>query len=337
MSSSKPISISRSIPWWLWVNILSLDAPIVALLWQAALAHCNRVRLEPACYWSLGLAVWFIYMLDRTIDGFGKTSGAPLTARHEFYRRHRKIFALFVLPLVLLALMYEVLFELSEGLMWRGVTLAGIVGLYLLHYAVRGKHRLYNLLNMAACVAGIYLLALSPVSASFRVIYALVLGALLVLSLSRIIRGGMMLVPKELLCGYLFATGCSLSISFYNQAAEASPFIAIETMMLALLCSLNCIAIACYEREYDKIHDPHAITQITPFIVRAYPPFLAVLGFVALWLLFQKRFTEFALAILVSTMLLGALHLLAKRISTELARVLADAALITPVVILMMK
>ncbi len=324
----------------MWINVLSLDAPIVALLWQAALAQCHRVRLEPSSYWCLGLTVWLIYMVDRTVDGFGKTSESQLTARHEFYRKHRRVFAFLIIPATLLALFHNALFEMPMGLMWRGLALAGLVGLYLLHYAVRGGNRLNNLANMVACVAGIYLLTLSSLPPSLRMLYVTVIGALLLLSLSRMIRGGMLLVPKELLCGYLFATGCSLSVNFYTQAAEARSFIGMETLLLALLCSLNCIAIACYEREYDQQHDPNAITQTTPLIMRAYPSFLIFLGALAAGLLMQNMSTGqtlFGLAVLVSTLLLGALHLMAKRISTELARVLADAALLTPVVILMMR
>jgi hypothetical protein len=70
---------------WLWPNLLSLDAPVVALLWQLLFARCFHVAVEPLPSILLALAVWLIYAADRTIDSF---TGTDLRPRHEFYRRH---------------------------------------------------------------------------------------------------------------------------------------------------------------------------------------------------------------------------------------------------------
>ncbi len=76
-------------PWWLWPNVLSLDAPLVAVLWQEALGRAHHVRLLPGCDLALGLAVWLIYIVDRTLDGFTAAPDQQLSVRHAFYRRHR--------------------------------------------------------------------------------------------------------------------------------------------------------------------------------------------------------------------------------------------------------
>ena len=81
----------------MWPNLLSLDAPIVALLWQILFARCFHARLDPLPSVLLVLAVWLIYAADRTIDAW---TGASLLPRHQFYRAHWKA----LLPLWILAL-----------------------------------------------------------------------------------------------------------------------------------------------------------------------------------------------------------------------------------------
>ena len=69
------------------MNLLSLDAPVVAMVWQALLAQVTGTMLLPAGRWALGLTVWAIYLADRLLDVRGGRR-APQTARHEFTRRH---------------------------------------------------------------------------------------------------------------------------------------------------------------------------------------------------------------------------------------------------------
>jgi len=75
------------------LNLLSLDAPLVALVWQDFLARCYPAVLQPAGRAALGLTVWAIYLADRLLDlrraSGAKETGTEETARHQFYRRHR--------------------------------------------------------------------------------------------------------------------------------------------------------------------------------------------------------------------------------------------------------
>ena len=82
---------------WLWPNLLSLDAPIVALLWQILFARCFHARVGFLPSLLLVLAVWLIYAADRTLDAW---SGSAAQPRHEFYRRHWRA----LLPFWILAL-----------------------------------------------------------------------------------------------------------------------------------------------------------------------------------------------------------------------------------------
>src|SRR4051812_25331299 len=74
-------------PAWLWLNLLSLDAPIVALVWQDLAARSFGHPLRPAARIVLGLTVWAVYLADRLLDVRAPGAGQN-TARHHFYRRH---------------------------------------------------------------------------------------------------------------------------------------------------------------------------------------------------------------------------------------------------------
>jgi hypothetical protein len=116
-------------PLWLWPNLLSLDAPLIAVLWQGLLAYQFSIPLRPAARIVLGLTVWAIYLFDRLLDTRQPASGSE-PARHRFYRRHRRSMA----ALLLVALVADALiavFGLRPQILHLGmVPLAGVL-LYL--------------------------------------------------------------------------------------------------------------------------------------------------------------------------------------------------------------
>lgn len=84
----------RRTPWWLWPNLLSLDAPLVAVAWLYMFARAWQVNyLEWQAYLALGLGVWVIYVCDRLLDLRLRDPGDPLLAkRHDFHARFRGFF-----------------------------------------------------------------------------------------------------------------------------------------------------------------------------------------------------------------------------------------------------
>jgi hypothetical protein len=72
-------------PWWLWPNLLALDAPAVAVAWQLFLAAKAAVAVPPAAAIVLALVVWGVYLTDRAIDA---ATGATNSDRHRFASRH---------------------------------------------------------------------------------------------------------------------------------------------------------------------------------------------------------------------------------------------------------
>jgi hypothetical protein len=334
--SLAPINSTRHqsrIPWWLWPNVLSLDAPLVAVLCQAALARAHKVALLPSVYVALFLAVWLIYVVDRVLDGYSMQKSERLSARHAFYKTHRRLVLLLLIPGGLLSLLWIALMEIPAGIFWRGLALGFIVALYLLHFAARGHRGIYLAGNVAACVVGGVVLWLLPLPAAFKVLYGTVLVALMALAAGGAARDTFRFLPKEAVCGYLFAIGCSLSVNFFTGDQQAHPF-SPEVLMLALLCALNCVAVSCYERAADTHPDPNGITQTFPHMARVYPMLLLCLGAVACWTLSHKMPVPlflFCSALLLSTILLGVVHHLARRMTPELSHVLADVAIALPV------
>ncbi len=80
--------------WWLWPHLLSLDAPLVALVWQRWWAQRAGVTMPVSREVILGLGVWFIYLTDRLADTTGGERVCSAT-RHAFSAHQRH----FLLPL----------------------------------------------------------------------------------------------------------------------------------------------------------------------------------------------------------------------------------------------
>lgn len=78
----------REIPWWLWPNLISLDAPLVAVAWLWIFARqWDAGGLHPGVALLLAATVWIIYIADRWHDTRRRDAGM-LSARHQFHRAH---------------------------------------------------------------------------------------------------------------------------------------------------------------------------------------------------------------------------------------------------------
>jgi hypothetical protein len=97
-------------PIWLYPNLLSLDAPLVAVAWLYIFAKTWRVVYLPtSTYISLALVVWVIYVTDRLLDAsMNGFSSDRLEARHDFHRKHQKVFRTLAMLAGLVALILVV-------------------------------------------------------------------------------------------------------------------------------------------------------------------------------------------------------------------------------------
>lgn len=117
-------------PFWLIPNLLSLDAPLVALAWMYILARTWRVDYHPwQPYLALGLAVWGIYAADRLLDSMLRGGTDHLPLRHEVHRRLRRVLVVLV-PAALLAALAIALRTLPFAIFAYGLVGAVLVGGY---------------------------------------------------------------------------------------------------------------------------------------------------------------------------------------------------------------
>lgn len=108
-------------PWWLWPNLLSLDAPVVAVGWAWMFSKGWGVVSVPWQLWpTLGIAVWIIYALDRLIDVKRSSSSTGLDRRHQF---HARFSVIFIILMVLGAgwALHSILFVLSRMVLQYGL------------------------------------------------------------------------------------------------------------------------------------------------------------------------------------------------------------------------
>lgn len=273
-------------PIWLWPNLLSLDAPLVAVIWQWLFAVTMRIKLPGEIYVILGLTVWIIYVADRLMDGVRLKKASTITPRHRFYRENALVF----LPLLLIGLgvdVWLVVHHVPVGMLRMGVLMSFFVIAYFM----------------------------------FRFV------------LSRRPQSG---APREILCGFIFAIGTVVSVYFYGGDVNEALFRTFHPALLAILFSANCVAIAYWEAKVDLANGDGSLANTVPASGRDLPVWLGILV-VATGVLLAMGYPGDAwgiyLAILLSALGLLGLKLNDHRLSANALRVLADAVLLTPLII----
>jgi hypothetical protein len=88
-STGRRVSLWTAPKWW---HLLSLDAPTVAGLWAWSFARAAHVSLPVYAPLLLALGTWLLYVGDRILDGLRAPASMVLRKRHHFYARHRAQF-----------------------------------------------------------------------------------------------------------------------------------------------------------------------------------------------------------------------------------------------------
>ncbi len=114
---------------WEWPTILSLDAPLIAVLWQALFARALKIDLAGHHYFLLALAVWLLYVADRWVDGLKLSVSTAQSSRHRFYVLRRWPLLYLWLAVLLLSLVF-VLFTLDGSEIISGSLLLAAVLVY---------------------------------------------------------------------------------------------------------------------------------------------------------------------------------------------------------------
>ena len=173
-----PRQIKTSIPFWAWPNLLSLDAVLVAVIWQWFFAKSFNLTLSRPEEFILALTVWLIYVFDRLFDALKLDLSKEHSLRHSFYYRHYFEFAA-VAVLFLSLDVYLVVSGLQFLTVVFGLSLFALVllyglGLHLFAYA-RAYKEIYIGLIFSLGVSLVYLKDLNP---------ALLLGIILFAALA---------------------------------------------------------------------------------------------------------------------------------------------------------
>lgn len=127
--ASAPIT-TAPLAWW---HLLSLDAPTVATLWTAFIAHSASVQLPWQALASMFVAVWMLYAADRLLDARPLPDGsAPpeLEERHRFHHRHRTAFLVAIM--IAAPLLAALLHTTPAAVLDRYVLLATLLAAWLL-------------------------------------------------------------------------------------------------------------------------------------------------------------------------------------------------------------
>ncbi len=280
-------------PLWLFPNLLSLDAPLVAVAWLYIFAKTWRVDYLPwAAYISLGLVVWVIYVTDRLLDvSMRGDSSGKLEARHEFHRKHQRVFR-------------------------RVALLAGIVALTLVvarlpmtvyGFGIDGGTNGYALIG-GIMVAGFFTLSIFATPGPNEIPYA-----------------------KNLLAGLSFAYGTAM-LAYVFTGFEMWEFLrSRELICFAVLCILNISAIDLWEHAYRsadpeiKASDELALTLPLTLLGAAALVFASQDR--------ELTTRPFFYAILTGAALLHILNRTRSRFSMDALRVLADVALLVPFIV----
>ena len=142
--------------WWQWPTVLSIDAPIVVVLWQRLLARVAGIDLGWPGPAVLALSVWLAYAADRWIEGWRLETDVIRTPRHHFYKEHRWAVAVFWI-VALIADIVIAFTQLDARDIAAGALLILAVAMYLLSHQLVHRHRAWRApkeLCVAALMSG---------------------------------------------------------------------------------------------------------------------------------------------------------------------------------------
>ena len=324
----------------MWVQIVSLDAPVVIVLWQAALAHTHRIHLPAAFYWGLGLVTWMVYLLDRTADALSGRLELPLSARHAFCLRHRKLILAGVLPAGCVAMLWTAVTQLPAGLLWQGLAMGLLGTIYLACFSARRTSGLHTILVAMAILFGLVLIIGLPIPVPIKVVMCTILSGVLVLAaLGRLDPRWHSLLPKEVIAAMLIALGCSTGVHFW--VTDNHPVVCTEVKLIASLFLLNLLGISASEH-LAKLHaDPESMLRARPSLTANHLWLVGILLVASLWVAgtnisarHAPGVAATAIVVACSCLLGGVLHLFVRRLRPEPYHILADAALVLPLPLL---
>lgn len=115
----------------LWLNLVCLDAPLVAVTWQWLFARAFGIEIANGTTAALFLSAWLVYLADRFGDNLLLGANNPTSLRQEFCLRHRRAW-LCVIALVAIADFVTIAARLDSFAVSVGSTIGFVAAIYLL-------------------------------------------------------------------------------------------------------------------------------------------------------------------------------------------------------------
>jgi len=233
---------AQSRPWWLWPNLLSLDAPAVALIWQESFARAWAVDLDWTHRALLGLSVWLAYCGDRILDAQRLPDGPIDSARHFFARKFSQTLRVAWGIGFLMATMIALQSTTRE--MKMGSIMFGIVAVYfLLHHWQGTRERAGRWKEpMAGIIFGLGILFFVALNTVFSVAFVLMASAWL----------GLCVMNCMMVAGWDRGVDAAMA-----QPSLARRWVGMETALPWI--ALGCVTMALGSATLDAQHLPLAL------------------------------------------------------------------------------
>lgn len=138
------------IPWWMYANVLSLDAPIIAVVWLYVFSWIWDVNyVEPLLPVVLALVVWIVYASDRLLDCKIRDN-SPHSLRHRVHQQYEKQFTLAIIAALIATLLIS-LFVLQWSIVQTAMMpLGATAGFFVLAFFSSSTRRVSYTKNLFA-------------------------------------------------------------------------------------------------------------------------------------------------------------------------------------------
>lgn len=301
---------NRRNPLWLLPNLLSLDAPLVGLVWMWMLVRSLRVDyLPPAVWLVLPCAIWCVYVLDRLVDSWLRPEERNTSPRHVFHWRWRWPLLMAVIAVAIFCI-YQALFVLSRSTLSAGLVTVLMCGVYFLLAScpTKGVPYVKNFFAGMIFAMGVGI----PVNAAN--------ASLLVTDLNDIYYAFHHTGALDACWNFLRMVISTIMVIFYESR---------EIWVFGLLCMLNITAIDIWERagvaKDEDVARHHEQNLTLGLIILAGGSFF----FAAM---FADQYSKpFFYSIMVAAAVLQGINHYRHRFSMNALRVLADVALVVPI------
>jgi hypothetical protein len=113
-----------------WLNLVCLDAPVVAVTWQWLFAQRFHIALTASLRGALFLTAWLIYLADRLADTWALRANGPCSLRQKFCQRHQHAWIM-TIGVIALADLWIIFRHLDRTTVRVGVLIGGFSLAYL--------------------------------------------------------------------------------------------------------------------------------------------------------------------------------------------------------------